>query len=175
MNFENFFNQDNSFIDEKISEINLDDYEKGWKGEITFQTYDEVITPILRNISEVTLSPSFPLDISLYLNDDDSSVEEEEVVQGGGKVILNLDLDGYILKDQLKALITTNFKITTIRIFLIPTEFIFCYQQNVEDYFPELKEEIESLCRMVMLEEDDKLAQDAIALKKSLQKVILPI
>ncbi len=173
MNFENIFNQDNSFIDEEISNINLGDYEKGWKGEITFQTYDEVMTPILCNISKVALSPSFPLDISLYL-DDDLSVEEE-VIQGGGKVILDLDLDGFIIKYQLKALITTNFKLATIRVFSIPTEFIFCYQQNVKDYFPELKEEIESLCRMIMLECDDKLAPDAIALKKNLQNIIQPI
>ncbi len=168
MSFKNIFGDTVSFIYKRSSDTLMDGYEVfGEDVVLSSESYDQIMEPIIQKVATSTTT-FLDIKLSTYLDDLDSVDEFDTELQGEAEYSTDMGLEGFRIKKKLKMIITTNKKLSTIHILSIPSEFIFEYQPNIEDYFTELKDELESLCRIIMLEDDDNLSLDAIDLKKSL-------
>lgn len=167
MNFENLFSENHSFFKKKSSESMADKGEIfGTEVSFSEEIYDHIIEPILEGVSTATTEVPL-IDLSILI-DEDYDEENEIEFQGQTEYPAELGLEGFLVKKNLKMIVTTTRKFSIIRILSIPTEFICDYKPDISGYFPDLKDELSSLCRMIMVEDDDKLTEDAIDLKKSL-------
>jgi hypothetical protein len=165
MDFANFLDFDFEFINKK-QPTDLKDYVGSMNGyEFDPDFYDQAMDPIINVARTATSSLEVPVDnILSELND-----ESEQLELQGYNVIDEADIDGFSLKKKLKIHVFTDREISVFNVVSIPTEFVFPYTQKYENLYPDLFDELSSLCRMIMLEEDKNLTGDAILLKKSLQ------
>jgi hypothetical protein len=92
--------------------------------------------------------------------------------QGNG-ILDDQEIQGFQLKNKIKYNIKTNNSIAVINIISIPTEFVFKYFSAIEDYKNNLREELASLCRAIMLREDKRLSKDSIKIKHALLKFFI--
>lgn len=120
----------------------------------TFLKYDSSVSANLKlNVSELL---------------DDLLAEEGEFEFLGSGVFNDQEICGFKTKQEMHFNIITNRSISIVNIISIPSEFVFEYSSNVDDYPNLLKGELGSLCRMIMMEDDKKLTTDALELKKAL-------
>ncbi|MBT3226315.1 MAG: hypothetical protein HN580_27485 [Deltaproteobacteria bacterium] len=165
MNIDNFLDEDISFI-EKRDSSNFDDYEFSMADcIIAGRVYDQVVDLIYQEVEAGTSSLVVPIsDILEGINS-----EPEHFELQGYNSIDETAVEGFRLIKKLKLQIFTDRELSVFKVVSIPTEFVFPYTKKYEDLYPDLFDELGSLCRMIMLEEDENLTVDAILLKRSLQ------
>jgi len=166
MNFYDFLSEDLEFIENRSS-LSLDDYEV-CRDDFTIEgrIYDQALEPVLKGVRTATSSNL--VSVSGIL--DEIEKEEDQLSFQTFNVIENAVIEGFKQKTKLSIQVFANKELTIFNIVSIPTEFVFPYTQKHEELFPDLYDELGSLCRMIMLEDDSNLADDAINLKYSLQK-----
>ena len=112
------------------------------------------------------ISGSKPLQVSNILED---KFEEQGVLTFEGKI----GVVGVKLIRPIQFYAKTNKEISILTSIFIPNDFVLEYEPDISDYLPQLKEELESLCRMILKEDDLNLTNDARLLKQRLGKYIL--
>jgi|GEM_PF-5580128 len=165
MSLDSFLNENFEFIKDK-QPSNIDDYTSSFGGfEFDSDIYDQAMQPIIQVAQTATSSLEVPIaDIMSVLK-----AENDQLQLQGYNIIEAVDIEGFNLKKKLKIQVFTDRELSVFNVVSIPTEFVFPYTQKYEDLYPDLFDELGSLCRMIMLEEDENLTFDAILLKKSLQ------